>query len=374
MRIFLAFPRRGNNDIQNSEIWLKHVIPSLEKLGHELVVLDRDFGSLNSDLFASLDEERRERENFTENLYDSVVKAHNEKPIDLFFSYFYSRCVDTEVVSAIKDLGIPTLNFSCNNVHQFFTVEEISPLYDYCMVPERAALGKFREVGATALHVQMGANPEFFVRSNLERQYSMIFIGSKYADRPAYIAELIRHGVDIRVWGAGWQIDNVRKMASRGIFAMQAGGVPRLWRGIKKLASGWSDSKVVERIAGPVLTDEEMISTYNASAMALNFSKALLEGSESEYVRHMRMRDFEIPMTGVAAFLEYSDELGEYYDLDTEVVTFDDPEELASKASYYSRHNEELRKVGEAGYRRAIGEHTWEARFRKVFELIGLPA
>lgn len=372
MRIFLAFPKRGSIFIRDTEIWLKHVIPSLEKLGHELVVLERDFGSLIAGSFADSNEESQERQRFTEELYDAVVTAHQEKPVDLFFSYFYSRCVDHSVLSAINDLGIPTLNFSCNNVHQFFTVEEIAPKYDYCMVPERAALEKFEAVGARVIHVQMGANPDLFFRGNRQKEYPMIFIGSKYADRENYIATLVRAGVDVRVWGPGWQVQNARQLATKGMFAFKSGGIPRVWRGMRRLLSGWSDSQLVGKIAGPILTDDEMIATYNASSMALNFSKAIIEGTAQHYVRHIRMRDFEIPMTGAAAFLEYSDELGEYYDLETEIVSFDSPEELAAKATYYASHARELQMIAEAGYKRATTDHTWESRFKVAFDKIGL--
>tara|TARA_B100001123_G_C15292032_1_gene1017799 strand:- start:901 stop:2025 length:1125 start_codon:yes stop_codon:yes gene_type:complete len=372
LRIFLAFPKRGSIFIRDTEIWLKHVIPSLEKLGHELVVLERDFGSLIAGSFADSNEESQERQRFTEELYDAVVTAHQEKPVDLFFSYFYSRCVDHSVLSAINDLEIPTLNFSCNNVHQFFTVEEIAPKYDYCMVPERAALEKFEAVGAHVIHVQMGANPDLFFRGNRQKEYPMIFIGSKYADRENYIATLVRAGVDVRVWGPGWQVQNARQLATKGMFAFKSGGIPRVWRGMRRLLSGWSDSQLVGRVAGPILTDDEMIATYNASSMALNFSKAIIEGTAQQYVRHIRMRDFEIPMTGAAAFLEYSAELGEYYDLETEIVSFDSPEELAAKATYYASHARELQMIAEAGYKRATTDHTWESRFKVAFDKIGL--
>ena len=371
MRIFLAFPKRGSILIQDTEIWLKHVVPSLEKLGHQLVVFDRDFGTLNSGSLSSA-AKQQERSAVTTDLYDAVVRANREKPLDLFFSYFHADFIDHRVISDIRDLDIPTLNFSCNNVHQFFTVRDIAPLYDFCLVPEKAALESFSEVGARAIHVQMGANPALFKRFQVPKEYLVTFIGSKYADRAVYIAELIRAGIDVRVWGPGWQDGSVRSLAGKGVSAFRDGGLSRVWRGLKRRWKGRSHSQLVAQVAGPILTDDEMIATYNASSMALNFSKAIIEGTAQQYVRHIRMRDFEIPMTGAAAFLEYSAELGEYYDLETEIVSFDSPEELAAKATYYASHARELQMIAEAGYKRATTDHTWESRFKVAFDKIGL--
>ena len=51
-------------------------------------------------------------------LLQQLRAAHAEKPIGLFFSYFYDACVTPETIDAIHALGIVTVNFYCNGSYQ----------------------------------------------------------------------------------------------------------------------------------------------------------------------------------------------------------------------------------------------------------------
>jgi len=62
-------------------------------------------------------------------LLGAVYRAHRQEPVYLFFRYFYNSCITPEAVKEIWDLSIMTVNFSCNNVHQFRLVREIAPAY-----------------------------------------------------------------------------------------------------------------------------------------------------------------------------------------------------------------------------------------------------
>jgi spore maturation protein CgeB len=46
-------------------------------------------------------------------------------------------------------------------------------------------------------------------------------------------------------------------------------------------------------------------------------------------------------------------------------------EELIEMYAWYVRRPEDCLKIGRAGWRRARAEHTWEQRFRKLFEQTG---
>jgi hypothetical protein len=39
--------------------------------------------------------------------------------------------------------------------------------------------------------------------------------------------------------------------------------------------------------------------------------------------------------------------------------------------SWYSRRPQECLKIAQAAFRRCAAEHTWEKRFRKIFEQTG---
>jgi spore maturation protein CgeB len=371
MRIYLAFPGRGNVAVADSRIWLLHVHPALVEMGHEVALFDEDFAVL---LGGGLTANEREawRTRFSEKLLAAIRARHAERPIEVFLSYFYASCVHPDVVRDIRAMGIVTVNFSCNNVHQFHTVRDLAPLYDYCMVPERAALPRFRAVGARPVHVQMGANPHLFKPMGLPKVYPVTFIGAKYADRLDFIAALSGDGVGVRVWGAGWKAESVADLARGGQRAWRLGGMRRLARGAANRIGEWRRRRIVDRIAAPPVSDQEMVRIYNQSAIALNFSKAIDDHSHGTYVRHIRLRDFEVPMAGAFYLAEYSEELPEYYEIDSEVVSFETARELVDKARYYLSHDAARERVAAAGCRRARSEHTWAHRFGKLFREIGV--
>ncbi len=371
MRIYLAFPEKGNIAVAGSRIWLVHVCPTLVEMGHEVILFDEDFTLLLGGGI-SLSEREFRRARLSEKLIAHIRAQHAARPIDVFLSYFYTSCVDPEVIRDIRRMGIRTVNFSCNNAHQFHTVRDLAPLYDYCMVPERAALAKFRAVGARPVHVPMGANPKFFRPMELPKVYPVTFIGARYADRLDFIAMLAKGAVDIRVWGAGWKRESAAELATGARRAWGLGGIRRLAQGAASRVVDWGKRHAVDRVAAPPVSDDEMVRIYNQSTIALNFSKALDEDSPGVYVRHVRLRDFEVPMSGAFYMAEYSEELPEYYEIGKEIVAFETPRDLLDKARYYLTQDSARERIARAGHRRAMSDHTWTNRFRRFFEAVGL--
>ena len=69
----------------------------------------------------------------------------------------------------------------------------------------------------------------------------------------------------------------------------------------------------------------------------------------------------------------YMDELAEHFEPDKEIITYRNMFELADKARYYLSHPNQAEKVRQAGYERALKDHTYQTRFRNLFKQLGLP-
>jgi spore maturation protein CgeB len=65
-------------------------------------------------------------------------------------------------------------------------------------------------------------------------------------------------------------------------------------------------------------------------------------------------RCFEIPALGIPLFSEYSDDLAELFEDGIEIVLFRNEEELKEKIIYYLNRPDELKRIGENGYKRVI--------------------
>ena len=68
----------------------------------------------------------------------------------------------------------------------------------------------------------------------------------------------------------------------------------------------------------------------------------------------------------------HNDEIAQFYDLGREVDTYCDKSELVDKVRFYLANPDAAERLREAGYRRAVRDHTWTQRFEELFSKIGL--
>ena len=120
---------------------------------------------------------------------------------------------------------------------------------------------------------------------------------------------------------------------------------------------------------GPLPT-EEMVRTWSRSRINLGF------GGVADFKKTfcLKGRDFEVPMSGGLYLTEHHDELLPYYDIDREIVTYTDFDDLLVKIRRLLGNPAEAESIRKAGRDRALREHTWEMRFEKVFRLLGVLA
>ena len=373
MHIFFAAADSPNAwALPDSQIWKANLHDPLVDLGHDVVRFDYDYHRHNAHLDPTDPAQRphidRLRPLLGAELLRQVRQAHARRPIDLLFTYFYSAYVEPAVIREVRRMGICTVNWYCNGSFQFHLVEEIAPAYDYCLVPERFRLADYRRAGATPIYCQEAANPNVYRPADVPVEFDVTFVGQRYGNRPGYVKRLIERGVDVRVWGPRWTEPPDKRFDPAG------GGAKGELPACALTASVTGLDAELLRRAGPALSDGELVTMYSRSRVNLGFSAvARVPRDGSEPIRQVRLRDFEVPMSGGFYLTEHFDELCAFFEPGPEIVTFRTPDELADKAAYYLRHPAERERIRQAGLRRARAEHTWHARFRQVFRTIGLP-
>jgi spore maturation protein CgeB len=77
-------------------------------------------------------------------------------------------------------------------------------------------------------------------------------------------------------------------------------------------------------------------------------------------------------MSGGLYLTERHPELEKFYELDKEIVAYTDFDDLVEKIQDLLSNPEKAEVIGEQGRQRALGEHSWEMRFEKIFNLMGL--
>ena len=388
MRIFYAVDQTPNAGIFGSRLWYHNLYLPLVDIGNEVIPLDYDLSLYLQNLDPAFPNQkefiRENRPKLEHALLRQIQKAHREKPIDLFFSYFYSACCRPEIIDEIRSMGIITMNWYCNASYQFHLVSEIAPAYDYCLVPEKLRLEDYRRIGANPIYCQEAANPNIYKPYSLPQEYDVTFVGQKYGDRPEYIRHLLDRGIDVRLWGTGWRPEPIGPSSKKDV---------SIWRKLAKLRTfyGWKmagqelnryvsrylsrqqdDFQIPLEICGSPLSDEDLVKMYSRSRISLGFSSCGETHRSKERILQVRLREFEAPMSGAFYVVEYMEELEEFFEVGKEVVCYQDKNDLAEKVQYYLKHSSEREKIRQAGYRRARSEHTWQKRFKKVFREIGL--
>src|SRR5438309_1311304 len=289
VRIFFAVPRSAWVDLNMRR--------SLQDMGHELVRFD--FPGWPDDTDHAWTSSGKPRTN--EQLLKQFRAEHARKPFDLFFGYVYSSVVYPETIDLIRQSGVPTVNFSCNNVHQFDLVRAIASHFDACIVPEATAQRDFAEVGARPLRIQLAANPRVYRPFPEPRIYDVTFVGQRYADRADFLGHLHRQGVAVRAWGAGWQSHKRFDLAHlKAALALiedeQIDGVRRLVQhrlGRRRFTGNGhaSTTTTVDTSAfgGPRLLQRDLIRTFSQSRVSLGFATAGDSHLAQKRLRHLRL-------------------------------------------------------------------------------------
>jgi spore maturation protein CgeB len=405
MKIFYAC---DHQPFPGNHLWYHNLFMPLLDLGHEVVPFEYDL--TRHFLQASnptLPEHRANIEAWREQLEDELIRQieaeHQKRPVDLFFSYFYSAFCRPEIIRRIHDLGIVTVNWYCNGSYQFDLVSDIAPAYDFCLVPEKFRLQDYRRIGANPIYCQEAANPNIYKPYPVSQEFDVTFVGQGYGDRIEYICHLLEERIDVRVWGPRWEEWGGRFRGQRAEGGTCRGnGVSECRGGRGEAGSGTGEEegrrdegggygeglkglvrKVLGRktfvpakrlieIAGPPLSDEEMVKMYSRSKINLGFSSCGDTHLGGQRIVQVRLRDFEVPMSGGFYMVEHMEELEEFFVIGREIVCYRSKEELVDKIRYYLRHDGEREKIRQAGYQRCLRDHTWQKRLADAFCLMSV--
>jgi hypothetical protein len=256
-----------------------------------------------------------------------------DRPLHFIFAYLSGELVTPETVRELSGLGAPMVNLALNDKESFvgrvrkgeaLGTRDISRHFDLCWTSTRDALEKYCVEGATPLYMPEGANPELHRPYDVEKTFDVSFVGQCYENRPAVIGRLRDAGIRVETFGPGWP-------------------------------------------AGPLPT-EEMVRTYSRSRINLGFGG--VAGHKDTF--HLKGRDFEVPMSGGLYLTEHCDELEEFFEIGKEIVTYRGIEDLIAKIRRLLADPAEAEAIRAAGRARALREHTWEMRFAKILDILGI--
>ncbi|NPU83477.1 MAG: glycosyltransferase [Syntrophaceae bacterium] len=252
---------------------------------------------------------------------------------DAIFFYLSGEHVFPETMEAVHRLDIPTVNLALNDKEGFVGRtrdgraagnRDICRWIDLSWTSTGDAVIKYCVQGGRPIYLPEGANPSVHRPFDVEKILDVSFVGQYYGNRPAVIDHLSRRGIAVEAFGPGWP-------------------------------------------AGP-LPVEDMVKLYSQSRINLGFGG--VEGHTEAFC--LKGRDFEIPMSGGLYLTEDHPELARAYDIGREIVTWQNPDDLAAKIRHLLTHPDEAEEIRRRGFERARREHTWERRLETVFGILGV--
>jgi len=384
MRIFLTLHPSANLSIPESYTWYDNLYKSLVDLGHDVYLLRLDEFSLK---FGIKFRGEKFKNIFSEQIIKIFQSEHEKKHFDLFFTYLTDIDIDVSALELVKKIGVPMANFSCNNIHQFYLVEKISPVFDFNLHSEKYAGNKFKAIGAKPIWFPLAANPTHYFPKQLAYKYDVTFIGAAYAKRNYYISHLLNNDINIQCYGPNWKINPPKPILKKAYKEIKR----TFWliksiftlnpedRYLTSTNINYYDLQVLLREKYPQnvnypLKEADRITMYNQSKINLGFLEVYSENNASmkKIRHHLHLREFEVPMCRGLYMTNFSDELCEFYEPDKEILVFHNEHELIDKIRYYLKHDADAEIIREGGYQRALKCHTYQKRFADLFMQLNL--
>lgn len=332
------------------------------------------------------------REETSDELLSQVKRTHERTGIDLFFSYFYEFHVLPSAIEEIGKLGIPTVNFFCDNLREFHSVQPLINSYSLNWVPEKEACILYEKARAPYVYLPMAADPAD-CHARGERELSQVtFVGSSDGLRTRLFSDVLKNGTRLQIYGAGWEHRSddvsseqppmtVSRFYQRVLLSLKqhANRIRHLGtfaevrhfldRGLRlDLLDPYSDV-----LHPPVLRDE-MFRLAVESAVYLGVNRCPHPGYPMDApLVYSRLRDVEAPMMGACYLTETCPDVEYLYDVGTEVAVYQDAEQLSEEANRLLEDCVTRANLRRRGREAALARHTWRHRFESLFQTLGLP-
>jgi hypothetical protein len=306
--------------------------------------------------------------------------------VDLFVGYLYPRQVESGAIREIQKLGIPCVNFFCDNVREFDRVPNEYEPFDLHWVPEFEALPLYREAGLRHLHAPMPCwIPSEFRQVPLEETSGPTFVGSADVLRRDLLGRAVAAGADIHVLGPGWadadaSLDREARVGSSFESVMRNQRDVLRTKGVAALTR-----KALDRLfplnppglsadrRSPGVFGREYARVLRESMVSLGINRVpSWRRTVRNPLSYSRLRDIEAPMLGACFLTEWTEGLGTLFELGHEIEAYRTPEEMAVKINELKHDAPRRRKMRERSQKRALSEHSVGRSLGRIAQALGV--
>jgi len=393
---------RGTTVPGKSEIWIRNLYDPLVALGHQVTLLDIDAFAEQHGVGYMSPEAKELLSNELPMLFE---REHATQKFDIFFSYLHERQIYPDVLRQIKQ-KVYTINYT-TNYHQFEVYKEIAQIVDLNIAIYRGASEGFDQIGAKMYWMPFAGNPGFYRPGPQDPAKVAVFVGSNYGHRPHYLWRTLQHGINLHIYGSGWQTTESKVSGSEyttpkrpwwrhtikellnsaGFIIIRANrtnereldGQQHYFEAeLRSLDANLMQTIVKKinhdyphQIHGP-LSDIDFASRLSSASICVNISESHIDHDfvNPQVLFGYGLRDFEATLSGTFVCTQYYNDLDCFFDIGREIEVFYNAYDLADKLKYYLHHDSEREAIAHAGYERAVKDHTWQRRFEDFFNAL----
>lgn len=260
-----------------------------------------------------------------------ISEVEKQKPDYLLLGFSYDEFY-FDTLKKIKEVSPNTKTlqfFGDDNWRYDDWTRHYAMFIDYNLVAEKES-PYYGKDGLSDAYYFHGSSAREFKPLDLKKKYDVVFIGMPIADREEYIKFLRDNGINIKLFGRGWE--------------------------------KYPD---VADIYGGYLKQEDYVKMLNQTKINISLSKGMLPGKNAQ----MKGRVIEIMACKAFGLVEYTPNNIDFLNKNSE-LTFKTKEELLKKVRYFLENDKEREKYASAAYADFLKNHTWESQFRDLFSKI----
>jgi hypothetical protein len=283
---------------------------------------------------------------------------HARRGLDAVLSYCFTHDLDLDVIDEVKAAGIPWINFFCDSMYAFHTVEALARRTSLNWYVESGARDRYEALGVRSLRAPYALNAGALSDASCLRPVrTLSFVGTAHGDRIRAAVLLRLMGMDLHVRGWGWS----ELVTSSG--AEVAGLGPRLRR-----ARRWCAGRLLHNRIGGHLDAAEFVEYLRESQVLLGLNEGRDRGTRA--ISYLKLRDVEFPGMGCAYVTQRNVDVELAFEDGREIRTFASLGELREVVRELLRDPNECRRMGHRARARVLGEHTWASRLPQLLDAV----
>ncbi|MET3698896.1 spore maturation protein CgeB [Bacillus oleivorans] len=227
----------------------------------------------------------------------------------------------------------------------------LSTYFTYIFTIDCGAIQEYQKLRATHVyHLPLGTDPKLYYPKAVpgSGDVDICFVGVPYSNRIKLMKVLLKQ-TDYRILlvGNGWA-QHLSK-----------------WKGRKNLS-----------IVNVRVPPEIVANYFNQAKINLNIHRPVDEkynrNSKRIVGRSVNNRTFDIACCEAFQLTDYREDLSFHFEIDKEIVPFQNIEDLLNKIHYYLTHEEERKQIAKHARNRVLSSHTFDHRVSVLLKNIDL--